>query len=304
MFKGTTIGICAYNEDRNIAQLLSNILKTQELPAQSEIIVVCSGCTDKTVEIAREYSNKDARIRVIVENQRRGKPSAINKILTHAKGDTLLFLSADTLPNEGCFRRLLSKLQLPNVGIVCGNPTPINSSNSLVGKLVQILWNFHSHVFQQLNDAGLARHATEIFCIRKGIVTRIPKETINDDAYIAIMTKKQGWLIKYDKQSRVSICGPQTFMDYFNQRRRILLGHNQVKRMTGEAPQHLLYMLPLHPIRVMKLFLWLFKKYGFLSVLTFTLIELMLNFISIGDSFFKKTHNLWKVSTSTKSVKV
>lgn len=304
MSHGATIGICAYNEGSNIAQLLGNILREQKLPALSEVIVVCSGCTDRTVEIAREYANRDSRIRVLVENQRRGKASAINQILAHAKGDSILFVSADTLPNKGCFQRLLSKLQLPNVGIVCGNPIPINNSNGLVDKLVQILWSFHSHVFQQLNDLGLARHATEIFCIRKGIISRIPMETINDDAYIALMTKKRGWLIKYDEISRVSICGPQTFVDYFNQRRRVLVGHHQVKKMTGEAPQHLLYLLPLHPIRVVKLFLWLFKKHGFLSVLAFTSIELSLNLISMVDSISRKTPNIWKVSTSTKSVKV
>ena len=304
MSRGATIGICAYNEGKNISRLLENILRKQKLPALSEVIVVCSGCTDRTVEIAREYANKDSRIRVLVENQRRGKASAINQILAHAKSDAILFLSADTLPNQGCFQRLLSQLQLPNVGIVCGNPMPINGSNNLVDKLVQILWSFHSHVFKQLNDAGLARHATEIFCIRKGIISRIPMETINDDAYIALMTKKRGWLIKYDEMSRVSICGPQTFEDYFNQRRRILHGHHQVKKLTGEAPQHLLYLLPLHPIRAVKLFLWLFKKHGLLSVLAFTSIELFLNLISMVDSISRKANNIWQVSPSTKNVKV
>ena len=108
--RGATIGICAYNEGKNISRLLENILRKQKLPALSEVIVVCSGCTDRTVEIAREYANEDSRIRVLVENQRRGKASAINQILAHADSDAILFLSADTLPNLGCFQRLSSQL--------------------------------------------------------------------------------------------------------------------------------------------------------------------------------------------------
>ena len=299
---GITVGICAYNEDKNIGRLLNNILNEQELPDESEILVVCSGCTDKTVEVVQEYARKDSRLKAYVENERKGKAVAINRVLSDARGSAILFISADTLPNKGCFSNLLLKLQLPNVGIVCGKPVPINRSNYLVGKLVQLLWGFHDHVFEQLNDVGLARHATEVFCIRKGIVDRIPPETVNDDAYLALAAKKKGWLIKYETESRVSICGPQTFSDYFKQRRRILFGHHQIRKMTGESPQHLIYLLPLYPIQVMKLFLWLCAKYGLPTVLTFVFIELAINATAMVDSLTRKTHAKWSVSTSTKKV--
>src|SRR4030067_317333 len=161
-----------------------------------------SGCFDNPAPIVQESTRQDPRVRIHVETERKGKASAINYILQTAKGNALLFVSADTLPNKGCFPRLLLKLRIPNTGIVCGNPVPINSSNSLVGKLVQLLWSFHDHVFRQLNDAGLARHATEIFCIRRGIVDKIPVETVNDDAYIAVTAKKKGGLIKYVTDAR------------------------------------------------------------------------------------------------------
>jgi biofilm PGA synthesis N-glycosyltransferase PgaC len=299
---GITVGICAYNEDKNIGRLLNNILNEQELPDESEILVVCSGCTDKTVEVVHEYARKYSKLKVYVENERKGKAVAVNRVLSDAKGSVILFISADTLPNKGCFSNLLLKLQLPNVGIVCGNPVPINKSNNLVGKLVQLLWGFHNHVFEQLNDADLARHATEIFCIRKGIVDRIPPEIVNDDAYLALTAKKKGWLIKYETESRVSICGPQTFTDYFKQRRRVLFGHHQIRKMTGESPQHLIYLLPLYPIRVMKFLLWLCAKYGLPTVLTFVSIELAINATSMADFLIGKTYALWSVSTSTKNV--
>src|SRR4030067_1581512 len=299
---GVTVGICAYNESGNIGKLLDNILNKQELPPGSEVLVVCSGCTDNTVPIVQEYTRQDPRVRIHVETERKGKASAINYILQTAKGNALLFVSADTLPNKGCFPRLLSKLRIPNTGIVCGNPVPINSSNSLVGRLVQLLWSFHDHVFKQLNDAGLARHATEIFCIRKGIVDKIPAETVNDDAYIALTAKKKGWLIKYETESWVSICGPQTFPDYYKQRRRVLFGHHQVMKTTGESPQHLIYLLPLYPIQVMKLLRWLLREIGFPTLLAFISIELGINIAAMADSILRKPHTKWIVSNSTKKL--
>jgi cellulose synthase/poly-beta-1,6-N-acetylglucosamine synthase-like glycosyltransferase len=299
---GVTVGICAYNEDKNIGKLLTNILSLQELPARSEVLVVCSGCTDSTVAIVHEYSKRDPRVRPYIESERKGKASAVNYILHNARGSAILFVSADTLPSRRCFPRLLSKIQLPNVGVVCGHPVPINNSNHFVGKLVNILWGFHDYTFEQLNDAGLARHATEIFCIRKGIDDKIPSETVNDDAYIALTAKKKGWLIKYETESRVSICGPQTFPDYFKQRRRVLFGHHQVKKTTGEAPQHLLYLLPLYPIQVMKLLRWLFMKYDLPTLIAFISIELGLNTAAMADSILRKPYTKWSVLSSTKNL--
>ena len=297
-----TVGICAYNEDRNIGRLLDNILNLQELPEKSEVLVVCSGCSDGTVAIVQQYSKQYSRMRSFVEIERKGKASAVNYILNNARGNGIIFVSADTLPCKGCFSRLLSKLRIPNVGIVCGHPVPVNNSNNFVGKLVRHLWEFHDHTFEQLNDAGLARHASEVFCIRKGIVEKIPPDTVNDDAYLALIAKKKGWLIKYDADSHVSICGPQTFSDYFKQRRRILFGHYQVKSITGESPQHLIFLFPLYPVRVSKLILWFCKEYGLLNFLTFLLVELGVDAAATLDSILGRDHTKWSVSSSTKNV--
>lgn len=297
-----TVGICAYNEERNIGKLLSNIISDQGLHPKSEVIVVCSGCTDNTVKIVQGYTKADTRVKMHIEKERRGKTSAINVILSAASCDSIIFVSGDTLPKRDCFPRLISKLQKPNVGVACGNPVPTNSKNSLVGKLVQMLWGFHDHVFAELNDAGLARHATEVFCIRKGIVDRIPDETVNDDAYMAISAKKKGWLVKFEREAQVLIHGPETFPEYFNQRRRILWGHKQVKKLTGEPPQHLAYLLPLYPLRVLRLILWLFSKYSLPSVSAFVSTELLVNASAIIDWIRGKSHSTWSIATSTKRV--
>jgi cellulose synthase/poly-beta-1,6-N-acetylglucosamine synthase-like glycosyltransferase len=299
-----TVGICAFNEEENLGLLLRNILEHQDISKNSEVLVVASGCTDRTVEITEEYAIKDSRVKVFNEIIREGKASAINKIFANATGEAIIFISADTLPWKDCFKKLLLKLQSPNVGIVCGKPLPINDTNSLADRLVRMLWSFHDHVFAELNDAGLAKHATEVFCIRRGIVHSIPPETINDDAHIALSAKKKGWLIKYEPGSIVSICGPRTFTDYVKQRQRILRGHLQVKKATGESPQHMLYFLPQHPIISVKLLAWLIKANGIFMSLAFGLIELFLNATAITKKFSKKREVAWSVAQSTKKIQL
>jgi cellulose synthase/poly-beta-1,6-N-acetylglucosamine synthase-like glycosyltransferase len=299
-----TVGICAYNEGMNIGRLLNNILNLQDLPAKSEILVVCSGCTDSTVPIVSEYSKLDSRVCLHIESERKGKASAVRYILQNARGKAILFVSADTLPANGCFSKLLSMLTLSKVGVVCAHPVPIETSSRFVGQLVKLLWGFHDRTFMQLNDAGLARHATEVFCIRAGIVKDLPAETINDDACLALIAKKKGWLVKYDPQAHVSICGPQTFGDYLKQRRRVLFGHYQARRITGESPQHLFFLFPLFPVQVIKLLLWFCKTYGLIAFFAFVVVELGINVAAILDSLLGREHATWSVSSSTKNLYV
>jgi len=297
-----TVGICAYNEGRNISKLLENVLDDQELSEDSEVIVVCSGCVDNTVKQVQVCAAKDPRVKLHVEVERSGKASAINYIFSHAAGDIIIFVSADTLPFKASFPKLLSKLESPNVGIVSGNPVPVNSKSSLTGRVVHLMWRFHGYVFAELNDAGLARHATEVFCIRKGIVKRIPAETVNDDAYIAVVSKKKGWLIKYSAESKLSICGPKTYREYFQQRHRVIFGHYQLRKLTGESPQYLVHLMPLHPVRTVKLALWLTANYDPVTLATFLLTEFIVNVAAMFDILSGNAHDQWTMLPSTKTV--
>ncbi len=80
-----TVGVFAHNEAANIGRFLQCLLE-QELDtvAIQEIIVVASGCTDGTEGIVRQWAEKDGRIRLLVEAERDGKASAINRFLHHA----------------------------------------------------------------------------------------------------------------------------------------------------------------------------------------------------------------------------
>ena len=77
----------AYNEEANIADAIGAILG-QELTAGhiAELIVVASGCEDRTVPIVSDIVSA-IRVRLIEQESREGKASAIN-----------LFIGAATSP--------------------------------------------------------------------------------------------------------------------------------------------------------------------------------------------------------------
>src|SRR4029077_17805022 len=72
------IGVMAHNEEANIARLLDSILAQTALDRIARVMVVASGCTDKTCEIVEAYCSRDARITLVAEAERGGKVNAIN----------------------------------------------------------------------------------------------------------------------------------------------------------------------------------------------------------------------------------
>ena len=82
-----SIIIPTLNEEKVIAQTLTHTL---ELPGSGEIIVADGGSTDKTVRLAQQF------VEVTVLNSSRGRATQMNTGASHAKGEWLLFLHADT----------------------------------------------------------------------------------------------------------------------------------------------------------------------------------------------------------------
>ena len=58
-----SVGITAYNEEANIGRLLQAVIDQRLYTVEiTEIIVVASGCTDRTEEIVREYMEREAKL--------------------------------------------------------------------------------------------------------------------------------------------------------------------------------------------------------------------------------------------------
>ena len=299
-----TVGICAYNEAWNMRELLRNLTLAQGIPSDSEVIVVCSGCHDSTPDIVKEFAARDKRVRLVEEPTRLGKASAVNLILAKAKGEIIAFLSADVIPQPNCLNALLKPMADSSVGISCGQPVPVRRGRPLIRGIVDTLWGFHNWQLEKLNDAGLLMHASEVFCLRKGLVTRIPSDLVNDDAYIAVRTKSLGYKIKYTRQSQVGVLGPQTVGDYIRQRRRIIAGHYQVHDRTGHFSQFLFYSALVRPVVTLRILVEYFAFHGSVrSGISTALLELAAHFFAGIDLLRGRSHAIWSISTTTKTAK-
>lgn len=127
-----SIIIPAYNEELRLPLMLDEALehlKTYKKESTYEIIIVDDGSTDRTTEIALEYSQKYTTdlIRVLTLGRNRGKGGAVRLGMLSARGRELLFADADgaTLFSELEKVRNELKLQLGrsdcNMALVCGS---------------------------------------------------------------------------------------------------------------------------------------------------------------------------------------
>lgn len=214
-----TIGIPAYNEEGNIAALLTSILKQKQISYTLErILVKCDGCTDKTAEIVQKWAKKSRCIKLEVTKIRSGKAAALNKIYREHKSDYLLTMDADLV-----FERTdeIEKM----VRIMEGN-----SHIDLVGPRHIPIWQdspwgrFSYVSYRSFEDAFLRwKNGNNYYAVMSANLIRgtfsktftFPEGTISDQCYLyAKATRGNPYGFRLVKDARVFFRPVNTFMDW------------------------------------------------------------------------------------------
>jgi biofilm PGA synthesis N-glycosyltransferase PgaC len=218
----SSVGIMAYNEEANIGpavdSILSQALRTGTI---EELIVVASGCEDRTAEIVTEVSRTEPRVRLIEQSCREGKASAINLFIAAARSPVLTMASADVLLKQGALEAILRHFADPTVGMVGGHPIPVNDESTLLGHAVHLQWRLHDQIARQSPKLG------EMVAFRN-VVPSIPLDTAVDEISIQAIVTQLGYRLVYEPDAIVFNRGPSTVRDFIRQRRRIYAGHLRV----------------------------------------------------------------------------
>jgi cellulose synthase/poly-beta-1,6-N-acetylglucosamine synthase-like glycosyltransferase len=222
-----SVGITAYNEEANIGRLLQAMIDQRLYEvAITEIIVVASGCTDRTEEIVREYMEKDARIQLHVQEQREGKTSAINVFLAHAKEKICVLESGDTLPREDTIEAMVSMFRDPGVGMTGAQKVAVNTPDHIVGVLSHLRLQMEHQLCLEIPRLG------ELIAFRK-IFDKMPPDVAMDEAFVEAFIIRRGMQVRYAPDAVVYNLGPETVGDFVRQRRRNYAGHLYLKDKYG-----------------------------------------------------------------------
>lgn len=132
-----------YNREKFIAQAIESVLESTY--KHFEFIIVDDCSTDRSVEIAHIYENKDPRIKVYINAHNLGQFPNRNRAASLAKGEYLLYVdSDDTINIDGIEMVVNAMLEFPDCSFgmhwpySCGEPFSLSSSKVI-----------HKHFFIQ-----------------------------------------------------------------------------------------------------------------------------------------------------------
>jgi len=288
-----SIGVMAYNEEKNIGRFLESLLgqKLKEV-CLSEILIVSSGSQDKTNRIVKEFFQKDPRIHLIKQKKRLGKAPAVDLFLRQASESLVVLSSADLILGKDTLERLVSHFKDPKVGIVGSHPVPINDPKTFFGFASHLLWKLHHEISKKRPKMG------ELIAFRK-IFQQIPVLSAVDEANIESLIRGQGYLAVYQPEAIVYNKGPQNLQEFIARRRHIYCGHLATRYE---------YSYEVSTLSGFKIFLLLFKNIEFswrffLFTPLVIFLEVVSRFLGFLDYRFKlKNHTIWQVTPSTKKL--
>ena len=288
-----SVGITAYNEEANIAKLLAAML-AQELNQVeiTEIVVVASGCTDNTVSIIQEYLSKDSRIKMIVQDNREGKTSAINRFLQVAKEEICVLQSGDTLPRADSIENLVKPFVNPQVGMTGAQKIPVNVPEHIVGYMSHLRLQMEHQLCLEIPRLG------ELIAFRK-VFNQLPPDVAMDEAFVEAIVIQRGLEVHYAPDAVVYNMGPETLGEFILQRRRNYAGHLHLVHKYGYR------VSSLESGRVGRIALEeVWKAVRLIYTLTgLALIEGFARLLGSYDYYVKgRKHVVWDMAWTTKKV--
>jgi cellulose synthase/poly-beta-1,6-N-acetylglucosamine synthase-like glycosyltransferase len=291
-----TVGICIYNEEKNIENLLRS-LKNQKLQSIriNEIVIISSGSIDKSLKIVYKYQKKDKRIKIVTQKKREGKASAVNLLLTKAKNNIIVLTGGDIIFDKSTIELLVQPFHDQNIGMTGAHPVPIKEKGNYFSELGELLWEMHHQVALKTPKMG------EVVAFRK-VFFRIPQHTSVDEANIEPLIRGQGYAIRYISSAIIFNKAPQTISDFIKQRKRIFSGHTALKYEQGYevSTYRIAHILPVIISTVQKQFFS--RKLFFLMLLL--VLEGTSRMIAWYEYFlFKKSYTIWEPIASTKKLR-
>ncbi len=230
-----SIIVAARNEEKNIANCINSILKSNYPKDKFEIVIVNDRSTDATLRIITQlaHDNENIIIQNAIERTNknlRGKPGAINIGINAAKGNIFLITDADCTVPENWILTMASHFKEPTVGMVCSYT---NVKGNKPFYYFQAAEWFYMHTY---GCAGIAMD-TPLGCFGNNMaITReayynvggyenIPF-SITEDLAILTSVHNAGYKIHYvcDKDSLVETLPNKTLKEYIVQHKRWAIG--------------------------------------------------------------------------------
>lgn len=231
-----SILIPAHNEEHVIEKILQQMSQLTYPKDKLEVIMIDDASSDKTGQIADEYSKRYNFIKVLHRDKKiggKGKPAALNAGLKMSKGDIFLIFDADYLPEIEIVEKLVSPFSNPQVGAVQGRPVVLNEPENILTRMIALERISGYRVDQEArNSLGLIpQFGGTVGGFRHSVLDEVggfdPK-MLTEDTDLTISIYGAGYKVSYVGEAECYEEAVNNWRAYWRQRHRWARGHMQV----------------------------------------------------------------------------
>jgi cellulose synthase/poly-beta-1,6-N-acetylglucosamine synthase-like glycosyltransferase len=220
-----SILVPTFNEEAVIEARIQNLRALRYPKDKYEILVIDSGSTDATKRIVERLCAEGGapRMKLVCEDERRGKASAINCGSAYAAGDIILVTDANAFFDANVLAELGPYFERPEIGGVGGRYVVSNPENPLP-RTEQFYWDLETLLRtgeSALDSACLFQG--EINAWRKSIVDA-DTAMIGEDLDMSIAIRKKGYKVAFEPNAICYEPSPTSFSEQRTQKQRRCLG--------------------------------------------------------------------------------
>jgi len=185
-FPKVSLIVPAYNEEKEIKNLLSSIMKLNYPKNKLETIVIDDKSTDRTAEVVKEFPVK------LLKGGHKGVGRARNLGIKKSKGEIVLFIDADQILDKNYVKEIVKSFKDKRVGAASDTELLLNK-DSLIAKLLFL----RGKLAENQSNLLLFRACRKKIIEEVGYIN--PKYGMYDDWDLAKRVSKKYKIVKVNK---------------------------------------------------------------------------------------------------------
>jgi cellulose synthase/poly-beta-1,6-N-acetylglucosamine synthase-like glycosyltransferase len=216
-----TILISAYNEQDVIESTLKNKLNLDYPKERLEIMIISDGSLDRTDEIVRSYEGE--RVRLIRQEPRAGKTSALNMAIPKTSGEILVFSDANSIYQKDALSHLVQSFSDPNVGYVTGKMIYTDAAGNPIGDGCTTYMAYENALRQLETKLGsIVGVDGGIDAVRKNLYQPMTPDQL-PDFVLPLKVVEQGYRVVFEPEAILKEPSLKSQQDEYKMRIRVAL---------------------------------------------------------------------------------
>src|SRR5207253_7254897 len=143
------------------------------------------------------------RIRVILNQESRGKAGGLDDAIKVARGEIVVFTDARQAIELDAVRLLAENFADSAVGCVSGELMLGNPGTGEAAKGLGLYWLIEKKIRELESASGSVVGATgALYAVRRELLVPLPSETILDDVYLPMQVLRQGARVVFEPRAR------------------------------------------------------------------------------------------------------